>query len=164
MNSLIDNVIETCFSKMLDDFRINRFFNSNPIKQQTAALKSYVDIVINQKPLNDDQTLELLNEFFQEAFARNNHKPSLVTGNDFGFLLDLVGGQEIRPITLLCENHSFLIKLLPDDSHYDAFLDNLNETLKELQVDAELKSRLLKLADQARDGILARGRTYMKAA
>ena len=123
MNSLIDNVIETCFSKMLDDFRINRFFNSNPIKQQTAALKSYVDIVINQKPLNDDQTLELLNEFFQEAFARNNHKPSLVTGNDFGFLLDLVGGQEIRPITLLCENHSFLIKLLPDDSHYDAFLD-----------------------------------------
>ena len=87
MNSLIDNVIETCFSKMLDDFRINRFFNSNPIKQQTAALKSYVDIVINQKPLNDDQTLELLNEFFQEAFARNNHKPSLVTGNDFGFYL-----------------------------------------------------------------------------
>ena len=87
-----------------------------------------------------------------------------MTGHDFGFLLDLVGGQEIRPITLLCENHSFLIKLLPDDSHYDVFLENLNATLKELQVDVELKNRLLSLAEQARDGVLARGRTYMKAA
>lgn len=164
MNSLIDNIIETCYSKMLDDYRINRFFNSNPLKTQTSALKSYVDMVINQKPLNDEQTLDLLNEYFQNSFARNNHKPSLVTGNDFGFLLDLVGGQEVRTITLLCENHSFLIKLLPDDSHYDAFVENLNETLKELQVDTELKNRLIKLAEQARDGILARGRTYMKAA
>lgn len=164
MNSLIDNIIETCYSKMLDDYRINRFFNSNPVKTQTSALKSYVDMVINQKPLNDEQTLDLLNEYFQNSFARNNHKPSLVTGNDFGFLLDLVGGQEVRTITLLCENHSFLIKLLPDDSHYDAFVENLNETLKELQVDTELKNRLIKLAEQARDGILARGRTYMKAA
>ena len=164
MNSLIDNIIETCYSKMLDDYRINRFFNTSPIKTQTAALKSYVGQVIEQKPLNDEQTLELLNDFFQNSFARNNHKPSLVTGNDFGFLLDLVGGQEVRTITLLCENHSFLLKLLPDDSHYDVFVENLTDTLKELQVDAELQNRLLTLAEQARDGILARGRTYMKAA
>ena len=164
MNSLIDNIVEICYSKMLDDYRINRFFNNNPIKTQTGALKAYVGMLINQKPLKDEQTLELLNEFFQNSFARNNHKPSLVTGNDFGFLLDLVGGQEIRSITLLCENHSFLIKLLPDDSHYDVFVENLETTLKELNVDSELQSRLLNLAEQARDGVLARGRTFMKAA
>ena len=164
MNSLIDNIVEICYSKMLDDYRINRFFNNNPIKTQTGALKAYVGMLINQKPLKDEQTLELLNEFFQNSFARNNHKPSLVTGNDFGFLLDLVGGQEIRSITLLCENHSFLIKLLPDDSHYDVFVENLVATLKELNVDSELQSRLLNLAEQARDGVLARGRTFMKAA
>lgn len=164
MNTLINTIIDTCYSKMLDDYRINRFFNTNPIKTQTAALKTYVAAVIAQKHLNDEQTLSLLNDFFQDSFARNNHKPSLVTGNDFGFLLDLVGGQDIRPITLLCETHSFLIKLLPDDSHYDVFLEHLQLTLKELQVEPELQARLNKLAEQARDGVLARGRTYMKAA
>lgn len=164
MNTLINTIIDTCYSKMLDDYRINRFFNNNPIKTQTAALKTYIDAVISNKHLNDEQTLSLLNDFFQDSFARNNHKPSLVTGNDFGFLLDLVGGQDIRPITLLCETHSFLIKLLPDDSHYDVFLENLQLTLKELQVEPELQARLNKLAEQARDGVLARGRTYMKAA
>lgn len=164
MKSLIDTIIDTCYSKMLDDYRINRFFNNNPIKTQTSALKTYVNLLMSENHLNDEQTLELLNKFFQDSFARNNHKPSLVTGNDFGFLLDIVGGQEIRPITLLCENHSFLIKLLPDDSHYDVFLESLNDSLKELQVDSGLQTKLLSLAEQARDGVLARGRTYMKAA
>ena len=164
MTNLIDTIIDTCYSKLLDDYRINRFFNSNPLQEQTAALKLYVNSLINQQSLSDDLTLDLLNRYFQAAFARNNHKPSLVTGNDFGFLLDIVGGQDIRPITLLCENHAFLMKLLPDDSHYDVLIEHLETTLTEMNVAADLKTKLLTLAEQARDGVLARGKTYMKAA
>ncbi len=164
MNTLINSIVDGCYAKMLDDYRVNRFFNNNPLLQQTAALKSYIHAIISNQALSDDQVLALLNQYFQDSFARSNHKPSLVTGNDFGFLLDIVGGQEIRPITLLCENHSFLMKLLPDDSHYDVFLEHLQNTLKQLNVANELQTQLIRLAEQARDGFLARGRTYMKAA
>ncbi len=163
-NALIDQIIDTCYEKMIDDHRVNRFFNARPLTDQTAPLKNYVKALISKSKLNEDETLELLNAYFSASFARNNSKPSLVTGSDFGFLLDIVGGQEIRPITLLCKSHSFLMKLLPDDDHYDVFIEHLTDTLTQLNVAADLKSQLLTLAEAGRDGFLGRGRTYMKAA
>jgi hypothetical protein len=114
--------------------------------------------------LTEDEALDLLNDYFSASFARNNSKPSLVTGTDFGFLLDIVGGQEIRPITLLCESHSFLMKLLPDDDHYDVFIEHLTDTLSQLNVATDLGRELLTMAEAGREGFLGRGRTYMKAA
>jgi hemoglobin len=163
-SALINQIIDTTYEKMIDDYRVNRFFNNRPLTEQTAPLKNYVNAVISKSKLHEDEALDLLNDYFSASFARNNSKPSLVTGTDFGFLLDIVGGQEIRPITLLCESHSFLMKLLPDDSHFDVFIEHLNGTLAELNVTSELKSQLLSLAERGREGFLGRGRTYMKAA
>lgn len=162
--AVIDQIIDNCYEKMLDDFRVNRFFNNRPLLEQTEPLKKYVKALLSQTAPSEDQVLDLLNDYFGASFARNNSKPSLVTGNDFGFLLDIVGGQEIRPITLLCENHSHLMKLLPDDSHYDVFIQHLNDSLKQLNVQTDLKNQLLLLANRGREDFLGRGRTYMKAA
>ena len=161
---LINQIIDTCYEKMIDDYRVNRFFNNRPLTEQTAPLKNYVRTLIGKSKLNEDEALELLNDYFSASFARNNSKPSLVTGTDFGFLLDIVGGQEIRPITLLCESHSFLMKLLPDDDHYNVFIEHLTDTLAQLNVAIDLRSELLTMAEAGREGFLGRGRTYMKAA
>ncbi len=163
-NTLIDQIIDTCYEKMIDDHRVNRFFNNRPLTEQTAPLKNYVRALSSKSKLTEDEALELLNDYFSASFARNNSKPSLVTGTDFGFLLDIVGGQEIRPITLLCESHSFLMKLLPDDDHYDVFIEHLTDTLSQLNVATDLGRELLTMAEAGREGFLGRGRTYMKAA
>jgi truncated hemoglobin YjbI len=161
---LINQIIDTCYEKMIDDHRVNRFFNTRPLTEQTAPLKNYVRTLISKSRLTEDEALDLLNDYFSASFARNNSKPSLVTGTDFGFLLDIVGGQEIRPITLLCESHSFLMKLLPDDDHYDVFIEHLTDTLSQLNVATDLGRELLTMAEAGREGFLGRGRTYMKAA
>ena len=150
----VNRIIDACFEKMLDDYRVNRFFNSNPANQQTQPLKKLVNSLLNGAKLSEQ--LDALNEFFTAAFARNNAKPSLVTGNDFAFLLDVIGGQDIQTITPLCECHSFLLKLLPDDSHYDVLMEHLKSTLKGLNVSQELSEQLLAFAENGREGCLGR--------
>ncbi len=151
---LIDHLIDNLYDKMLDDYRINRFFNSKPAIEQSPALKAFIKASLDGK--QEAERFELLDRYFTAAFARNNAKPSLVTGNDFAFLLDIVGGQEIRTITALCEAHCFLLKLAPDDSHVDVVLELLQQTLTEMNIDNEIRDRLLTLAEGARDGLLGR--------
>ncbi|WP_445367312.1 hypothetical protein ACH5Y9_19945 [Methylomonas sp. BW4-1] len=112
----------------------------------------------------DERVLEALDGYFTAAFARTNAKPSLVTGNDFAFLLDIVGGQEIRSITLLTPAHSFLIKLGPEDFHYDIVMEHLSASLKQLNIAEDLAYQILALAEKGRDGLLARGVEVKKAA
>jgi hypothetical protein len=87
-----------------------------------------------------------------------------VTGNDFAFLLDIVGGQEIRTITLLTPAHCFLIKLGPDDYHFDIVMEHLATSLKQLNIAEDLAYQILALAEKGRDGLLARGLEVKKAA
>lgn len=150
----VDQLIDNLYDKMLDDYRINRFFNGKPAAEQSPTLKAFIKASLDGK--QEAERLELLDRYFTAAFARNNAKPSLVTGNDFAFLLDIVGGQEIRTITALCEAHSFLLKLAPDDSHVDVVLELLQQTLTEMDIGDEARARLLALAEGARDGLLGR--------
>ncbi len=152
--ALVNKIIDVCFEKMLDDYRVNRFFNSNPADEQTKSLKTLVKLLLNGAKLSEQ--LDVLNEYLIAAFGRNNAKPSLVTGNDFAFLLDVIGGQDIQTITPLCEYHCFLLKLSPDDSHYDVLLEHLHTTLKELNVSHELSQQLLAFAESGREGCLGR--------
>jgi len=151
---LLNQIIDGCFDKMLDDYRVNRFFNSNPASEQTKPLKSLVKLLLSGAKVSEQ--LDLLNEYLTAAFARSNAKPSLVTGNDFAFLLDVIGGQDIQTITPLCECHSFLLKLGPDDSHYDVLIEHLQSTLKDLNVGKDLTSQLLAFAESGREGCLGR--------
>lgn len=151
---LLDQVIDKCVEKMQDDYRVNRFFNSNPLPEQTKPLKVLVKKLLSGAKVNEH--LDLLDEFFTAAFARNNAKPSLVTGNDFAFLLDVIGGQDIQVITPLCMCHSFLLKLGPDDDHYNILLEQLKAALDELKVSKELGQQLLDIAESGREGALGR--------
>lgn len=152
--TLLNQIIDVCFDKMLDDYRVNRFFNTNPAIEQTKPLKALVKLLLSGAKMSEQ--LDLLNAYFTAAFARNNAKPSLVTGNDFAFLLDVIGGQDIQTITPLCECHNFLLKLGPDDSHYDVLIEHLQSTLKELNVSSELSQQLSIFAESGREGCLGR--------
>ncbi|NOV31619.1 MULTISPECIES: hypothetical protein [unclassified Methylomonas] len=161
---LMGKIVDVFYAKMLDDYRINRFFFTRPAAEQADALKAYLKAYFNSLNSDDDRVLEALDGYFTAAFARTNAKPSLVTGNDFAFLLDIVGGQEIRSITLLTPAHSFLIKLGPDDFHYDIVMEHLAASLKQLNIAEDLAYQILALAEKGRDGLLARGVEVKKAA
>lgn len=152
--ALLNRIIDSCFDKMSDDYRVNRFFNNNPIAEKTKPLQSLLKLLLNGSKVREN--IDLLDQCFTAIFAKNNAKPSLVTGNDFVFLLDVIGGRDLQVITPLCMCHNFLLKLLPDDSHYDVMLENLQAALQELNVSKELAQQVLALAESGREGTLGR--------
>lgn len=161
---LINQITDLLYAKLHDDYRINRFFGSRPLAEQTDALKAYLQSLFGAGNHDNSQLLSLLDDFFTAAFARNNAKPSLVTGNDFMFLLDIVGGDAPRPLAPLCASHNFLLKLLPDDSHYDVVMEHLTATLADLNIAEDVAYPLLALAEKGRDAVLGRGAEIKQAA
>ena len=160
----INNVVDILHAKMLDDYRINRFFSTQPAAAQASALKAYLKSLFSSYHFADPGVLDALDAFFTVAFARNNAKPSLVTGNDFAFLLDIVGGEESKSLKLLCPAHAYLIKLGIKDFHFDILIEHLADTLAQLNVADELAYQILALAEKARNGLMARGLGAKKAA
>ncbi|MBS3965444.1 MAG: hypothetical protein KGZ80_13325 [Methylomonas sp.] len=154
-SALIDRIIDDVYARMLADYRINRFFNSKPLTEQTGALKTLVGSALSGTRIND--CMDLLEHYFADSFGRDNAKPSLVTGNDFMFLLDVIGGEKERTPTAMCATHSFLLKLRPDDTHYDVLMEHLVAVLKQDNVSPDLGNRLLAMAENARDDVLGRG-------
>ena len=158
---LLENIVDALYGRMLDDYRINRFFRGRPAAEQSEPLKAYLKALLGPANNNDS---ELLDEYFMAAFARTDAKRSLVTGNDFAFLLDIVGGREIRTITLLCDAHSHLMKLNPDDFHYDVVMAHLADSLEQLEVAEHVAKQVLAIAESAREGVLGRGNPIRQAA
>ena len=161
--AIIDKIIDRFYINLLDDYRINRFFYPRPIEQQSEALKAFVKIAINPKSTKEE-FYNGLEHYFSVAFARTNAKPSNVSGRDFAFLLDIVGGQEIRTITLLCPAHGHLMKLDPHDDNYDVAIELLDKSLKELQISDDLSAKVIALAEKARNGLMGRGEEILQAA
>ena len=161
--NLISNIIDVFYPNLLDDYRINRYFYTRPIGEQTKSLKSLINALLNTNGVTLKQVSELADKFFTAAFARGNAKPSLVNNRDFAFLEmfvtgDLVGGEHAPDLVLLCPAHSHLIRLQPNDDNYDAVIDNLANALKQLKVADNLASQILAYAESGRDNILGRGK------
>lgn len=154
---LISSIVDLLYDKMLTDYRLNRYFTVRTTQQEQAdALKGLLNHALSGQQRDGEQWRELLGNYFITAFARVEGTHSLVTGNDFMFLLDVVGGQEIRPINLLCDAHSHLMKFLPEDDNYDVVMEHVAASLQQLNVSSELSRQLLALAESARAGVLAR--------
>ena len=162
--SQLTEVVGVLYDKMLADYRINRFFNTRPVAEQVAALVDYIKAAQGIDNCNQAELHDLLDAYFMTAFARSNAKPSLVNGNDFAFLLDIVGGREIRTINLLCDSHGWLMKLGPDDDHYDVMMAHLIDALQELQITGDVAARFIKIAESGREGVLGRAPEILKAA
>lgn len=152
----VGRIVDVFYAKMLDDYRINRFFFSRPAAEQAAALKAYLKAYFGNFNNKDENVLAALDHYFTVAFARSNAKPSPAGGNDLGLVPDIAGGQDNKTASLLCPAHNFLIKLGPDDFHYDIVLEHLNATLQQLNVADDLAYQILALSEKGRNALLGR--------
>ncbi|AEG00723.1 hypothetical protein [Methylomonas methanica] len=161
--NLISRIVDVFYQDLLDDYRVNRYFYSRPVEEQTKPLKLLIQALLNRSQFTDKQVWELANDFFTAAFARGNAKPSLVNNRDFAFLEafvtgDIVNAGKPSELILLCPAHSHLIRLQPNDENYDAVIDNLAAALKQLNIADNVASQILAFAECGRDGTLGRGR------
>jgi truncated hemoglobin YjbI len=159
---LISQVVDVFYSSMLDDYRINRYFYSRPIDEQTAPLKQLLYTLLDDKPVEPEKLSELTDRYFTAAFARGNAKPSLVNNRDFAFLGTLmngniVGDDETPQLTLLCPAHSHFLRLQPIEENYDVVLEILKNTLRQLSVPQDIASNIMSFAESGREGVLGRG-------
>lgn len=159
----ISNIIDVFYQNLLDDFRVNRYFYTRPIIEQTRPLKLLINALLNVNKSPPKQISELADNYFTVAFARGNAKPSLVNNQDFAFLEmfvtgDLVGGEQKPSLELLCPAHSHLLRLQPNDDNYDVVIENLANTLQQLKIADKLASEILAFAETGRDNILGRGK------
>lgn len=161
--NLISRIVDVFYQDLLDDYRVNRYFYSRPIEEQTKPLKSLINALLKRSLFTDKEVWELANDFFTAAFARGNAKPSLVNNRDFAFLEafvtgDIVNAGKPSELILLCPAHSHLIRLQPNDENYDAVIDNLAAALKQLNIADNVASQILAFAESGRDGTLGRGK------
>lgn len=161
-HGLLSKIVDVFYASMLDDYRINRYFYSRPVKDQTEPLKQLFYALLGETPMEPKKLSELADDYFAAAFARGNAKPSLVNNRDFAFLEmfvtgDIVGSDEKPHLTLLCPGHSHLLRLQPIDDNYDVVLEILQNSLNQLDVPQETAAAILAFAAEGRDGILGRG-------
>jgi hemoglobin len=151
--SAINGLVDVFYDNILSDYRINRIFNDdNP--EQRAALKKLMAIAMSGASCADKNLMDLIDQYFVAAFARSKRQ-SFVNGSDFNFL-GMVADQDQPNPNPLCDSHQFLLKFIPDDSHYDAVLENLASALAAIGVNDKLAADVLALAESIRDKALGR--------
>jgi len=154
-DNLLNEIVDLFYDKMLDDYAINRFFSGNPVIEQTKPLKKLLTSIFAGLT-NPDQTTALIDDYFMAAFGKPGMQRTHIA-SDFDFLLEIAGGKDTRVLVFLSDAHSHLLKLKPDDFHYDVVISHLTNTLKELAVAEDLQSNILAVAESARNKVLGRG-------
>lgn len=150
----LHRLIGCFYDNMLEDYRINRFFNDAGVEEQKQTLEILLTKLLGDNQLDADIVGELLDNYFMSAFARQKRK-SFVAGSDWSFFGEVI--EQDEPNTeLLSEAHFALLKLMPDDDNYDAMLENLQKTLQQEAVDGTLNEDVMNLAEHSRDAILGR--------
>ena len=110
-----------------------------------AAVNAAVDIFY-RKVLADDR----INKFFDDVdMERQAQKQK-------GFLTFAFGGPNNYTGKDMRDGHAHLVKRGLDDSHFDAVMENLGATLKELNVPDELIAEAAAIAESTRDDVLGR--------
>lgn len=108
----VDAAVDIFYRKVLEDYRINRYFNNVDMEQQAAKQKAFLTM----------------------AFGGPNNYT----------------GQDMR------NAHARLVKMGLDDSHFDAVMENLTATLKELNVPENLIAQVDALAETTRNDVLGK--------
>jgi hypothetical protein len=88
----LSQMVDMFYTKMLNDYRINRYFFTRPFVEQTEPLKQLLKAVFSIEPVDPETLSALADDVFTAAFARGNAKPSLVNNRDFAFLGTLMSG------------------------------------------------------------------------
>lgn len=108
----INAAVDIFYRKVLEDHRINRFFDGKDMEKQAAKQKAFLTM----------------------AFGGPNN----------------YSGTDMRTA------HARLVKLGLDDSHFDAVMEHLGATMKELNVPDELIAQAAAIAESTRDDVLNR--------
>lgn len=110
-----------------------------------AAVEAAVDIFY-RKVLSDDR----INYFFTGVdMAKQAAKQK-------SFLTMVFGGPNHYSGLDMRKGHEHLLKMGMNDSHVDAVLENLGNTLRELNVKEELIAQVAGIANSVRDDVLGR--------
>jgi len=152
---IINNIIDIFYLKMLADYRVSRFFNTQNENEQKTALKAFIVASYGGNTCKTNEDIKtLLDDFFIVAFAKSKRK-SFITGSDFGFFGLLI--EQDHPEThLLCPSHAHLLKFMPDDFHYDVMIEHLDASLQQLNTDKNLIEEMLEITENARPYLLGR--------
>ncbi|MDD1620079.1 MAG: group 1 truncated hemoglobin [Methylococcaceae bacterium] len=109
----VNAAVDIFYRKVLEDYRINRFFDNTDIEKQAAKQKAFLTM----------------------AFGGPNN----------------YNGADMR------QAHAHLVKKLGlDDSHFDAVMEHLGATLRELNVPQNLIAQVAAIAESTRNDVLGR--------
>lgn len=149
----VNAIVENFYEKLLDDYRVRRFFNDSGKKEQLSTFKAVVNAALTGKS-NDAAFIRLVSDFFMAAFARFKDK-ELLPESGFAYF-GMIIGQNSPSTKYLCDSQSHLLKFMPEDSHYDAVIENLTAALQELNIENSLAVELIALAERARNRVLGK--------
>ena len=110
-----------------------------------AAVNAAVD-VFYRKVLADDR----INQFFEGVDMEKQ------AAKQKGFLTMALGGPNNYTGKDMREGHAHLVERGLNDSHFDAVMENLGATLKELNVPDELIAEAAAIAESTRNDVLGR--------
>lgn len=108
----VNAAVDIFYRKVLNDYRINRFFDGADMEKQLAKQKA----------------------FFTMAFGGPNN----------------YSGKDMR------NAHAHLVKMGLDSSHFDAVMEHLGGTLKELNVPPDLIAEAAGIAESTRKDVLGK--------
>lgn len=146
-------IADQFYNNMLDDYRVCRFFNGVRENEQRDALKQLAAALLSGTVTTDEEETELLNNFFMAAFAKDS-KP-FSGGSEWGFFSYIIA-QDNPSKCYVCDAHSHLLKMLPDDQHYDAVLENLASALRQCQIGESVQREVLDWAERGRNSVLGK--------
>lgn len=109
------------------------------------AIEAAVDIFY-RKVLMDDR----ISRFFEGVDMERQ------AAKQKGFLTMVTGGPNSYSGKDMRTGHAHLVRMGLDDSHVDAVIEDLGETLRELGVSEDRIARVAALANSVRDDILGR--------
>ena len=110
-----------------------------------AAVEAAVDIFY-RKVLSDDR----ISRFFEGVDMERQ------AAKQKGFLTMVFGGPNNYTGKDMRTGHAHLVKMGLDDSHVDAVIEDLAETLRELGVNDERIAQVAAIANSVRDDVLNR--------
>ncbi len=141
------------YDNMLDDYRINRFFNHDNANDQKQHLEQLLTALLLSN-VNTEQRANLLDNYFSSAFSRSKRK-SFTSAADWSFFGEVI--EQDEPNTeQMSDGHFFLLRMMPDDENYDVFLENLQKTLHDNGINSSVAKEIMSLAENSREAILGR--------
>jgi hypothetical protein len=149
-----NRLVEVFYQKIIDDYRVTRFFCDDGRKEQLDTLKSLTKFISQNNSTSGDEFKALLTRFFMSAFARFKDK-ELYPDSSLAFFGYIIS-QDNPSSKLLCDSHSHLLKFMPEDSHYDVAIEHLRNALQELKIDGDLTADIVSFVESGRNSLLGK--------